>query len=100
MLKSRVGNDGGDQMILSTVVLYVLRKLNLIKFSDDSADGKTAVKHFVPVRVLRQISPLSIAYLLYMVPPEPNTVVVGLHIDFFVSSLVFLSKKQCTIILY
>ncbi|KAH8931637.1 hypothetical protein BDL97_19G032500 [Sphagnum fallax] len=55
------------QMILSTVVLYVLRKLNLIKFSDDSADGKTAVKHFVPVRVLRQISPLSIAYLFYMV---------------------------------
>jgi drug/metabolite transporter (DMT)-like permease len=55
------------QMILSTVVLYVLRKLNLIKFSDDSADGKTAVKHFVPVRVLRQVSPLSIAYLFYMV---------------------------------
>jgi solute carrier family 35 protein len=67
MLKLRVGNDGGNQMILSTVVLYVLRKLNLIKFSDDSADGKTAVKHFVPVRVLRQISPLSIAYLFYMV---------------------------------
>ncbi|KAH9536808.1 hypothetical protein CY35_16G019400 [Sphagnum magellanicum] len=55
------------QMILSTAVLFVLRKLDFIKFSDDSPNGKAAVKHFVPFRILRQISPLSIAYLFYMV---------------------------------
>jgi hypothetical protein len=53
-------------MILSTAVLFVLRKLDFIKFSDDSPNGKAAVKHFVPFRILRQISPLSIAYLFYM----------------------------------
>jgi hypothetical protein len=57
------------QMILSTSVLFVLRKLDFIKFSDDSPNGKAAVKHFVPFRILRQISPLSIAYLFYMVLP-------------------------------
>jgi hypothetical protein len=56
-------------MILSTAVLFVLRKLDFIKFSDDSPNGKAAVKHFVPFRILRQISPLSIAYLFYMVLP-------------------------------
>ncbi|CAM6067032.1 unnamed protein product [Sphagnum tenellum] len=55
------------QMILSTSVLFVLRKFDFIKFSDDSPNGKAAVKHFVPFRILRQISPLSIAYLFYMV---------------------------------
>lgn len=54
------------QMIVSTSLLYVLRKLDIIKFTDDSPD-RAAFKRFVPLRILRETSPLSIAYLFYMV---------------------------------
>jgi len=55
------------QMIVSTTLLYVLRKLDIIKFTEDTLDNKAAFKKFVPLRILRQTSPLSIAYLFYMV---------------------------------
>jgi hypothetical protein len=51
---------------VSTALLYVLRKLDIIKFTDDGPD-KAAFKRFVPLRILREASPLSIAYLFYMV---------------------------------
>ncbi|KAG0583300.1 hypothetical protein M758_3G126700 [Ceratodon purpureus] len=54
------------QMIVSTALLYVLRKLEIIKFTDDGPD-KAAFKRFVPLRILREASPLAIAYLFYMV---------------------------------
>ena len=56
-----------EQMIVSTTLLYVLRKLDIIKFTEDTLDNKAAFKKFVPLRILRQTSPLSIAYLFYMV---------------------------------
>lgn len=54
------------QMIVSTALLYVLRKLGIIRFTDDGPD-KAKFKRFVPFRILRETSPLSIAYLFYMV---------------------------------
>ncbi|CAM6109447.1 unnamed protein product [Calypogeia fissa] len=56
------------QIVCSTALLYVLRKLEVINFSnegsgiiDASGDG------FVPFRVIKKASPLSISYLFYMV---------------------------------
>lgn len=50
------------QMIVSTSLLYVLRKLDVIRFTDESK-----FKRFVPTKIIRETSPLSIAYLFYMV---------------------------------
>ncbi|KAL3681801.1 hypothetical protein R1sor_024757 [Riccia sorocarpa] len=56
------------QMICSTAVLFMLRKLNVIKFTGEG-NGMVdlASGGFVPVRTLKRTAPLSIAYLFYMV---------------------------------
>lgn len=57
------------QMVCSTALLYVLRKLDVITFANEG-NGILELPSkggFVPFRTLKRISPLSIAYLFYMV---------------------------------
>eukprot|EP01018_Ginkgo_biloba_P034191 Gb_27733 [translate_table: standard] len=58
------------QMICSTVLLYALRSWNIISFG--TVEGRTtstdtSSKGFIPLETLRRTSPLSFAYLFYMI---------------------------------
>ncbi|BBN15382.1 solute carrier family 35, member D1/2/3 [Marchantia polymorpha subsp. ruderalis] len=56
------------QMICSTALLYVLKSLDIISFAGEGNGAvELAADGFVPLRTLKRTSPLSIAYLFYMV---------------------------------
>lgn len=56
------------QMACSNVLLFALRKLNVVTFAMEGAPAlQTAGGGFVPLRTLRRVLPLSLSYLLYMV---------------------------------
>lgn len=55
------------QMICSTVVLYLLRSGNMITFSEPNQGADMFSRRFVSLSTLKQASPLSIAYMFYMV---------------------------------
>lgn len=54
------------QMVCSTILLYILRSWNMINFGNDPRT-ELSLKGFVPIRTVLKTSPLSMAYLLYMV---------------------------------
>ncbi|TVU29230.1 hypothetical protein EJB05_20816 [Eragrostis curvula] len=53
------------QMVCSTCLLYVLRRLKIISFMNSEPSHSDSV-FFVPFRTLLRTTPLSLAYLLYM----------------------------------
>jgi hypothetical protein len=55
------------QMVCSTCLLYVLRRLKIISFTNSEPSVPSDSLFFVPFRTLLRTTPLSLAYLLYMV---------------------------------
>ena len=55
------------QMVCSTCLLYVLRQLKIISFTNSDPSVPSDSLFFVPFRLLLRTTPLSLAYLLYMV---------------------------------
>lgn len=54
------------QMVCSNVLLYAMRSWSVINFGNDSRTD-LSLKGFVPYRTILKTSPLSLAYLFYMV---------------------------------
>ncbi|KAL5211177.1 hypothetical protein ABZP36_022024 [Zizania latifolia] len=54
------------QMVCSTALLYVLRRLKIISFINSEPSVPSGALFFVPFRILLRTTPLSLAYLLYM----------------------------------
>ncbi|AQK72604.1 Nucleotide/sugar transporter family protein [Zea mays] len=54
------------QMVCSTCLLYVLRRLKIISFTNSDPSVPSDSLFFVPFRLLLRTTPLSLAYLLYM----------------------------------
>uniref|UniRef100_A0A453P340 Sugar phosphate transporter domain-containing protein n=1 Tax=Aegilops tauschii subsp. strangulata TaxID=200361 RepID=A0A453P340_AEGTS len=54
------------QMVCSTCLLYVLRRLKIISFTNSEPSVPSDSLFFVPFRILLRTSPLSLSYLLYM----------------------------------
>ncbi|XP_062222764.1 UDP-N-acetylglucosamine transporter UGNT1-like isoform X1 [Phragmites australis] len=54
------------QMVCSTCLLYVLRRLKIISFINSEPSVPSDSLFFVPFRILLRTTPLSLAYLLYM----------------------------------
>ncbi|EMS51899.1 hypothetical protein TRIUR3_17976 [Triticum urartu] len=54
------------QMVCSTCLLYVLRRLKIISFTNSETSVPSDSLFFVPFRILLRTSPLSLSYLLYM----------------------------------
>jgi solute carrier family 35 protein len=54
------------QMVCSTCLLYVLRRLKIISFTNSDPSVPSDSLFFVPFRILLRTTPLSLAYLLYM----------------------------------
>ncbi|AQK72601.1 Nucleotide/sugar transporter family protein [Zea mays] len=53
-------------MVCSTCLLYVLRRLKIISFTNSDPSVPSDSLFFVPFRLLLRTTPLSLAYLLYM----------------------------------
>ena len=80
-------------MVCSTCLLYVLRRLKIISFTNSEPSVPSDSLFFVPFRILLRTSPLSLSYLLYMVclfprtqlqPWAANMEIVAVYFEFWV----------------